>query len=61
MNTEIQEIKLRIAEVKPILTTLEWDISKDQLNPGKKGYYDLLKKEHEELLVKLKQLQNDTN
>ncbi len=61
MNQEIQDIKARIAKVKPILTTLEWDINRDQLNPGKMKYYEELKKEQETLLEKLKEIQNDKN
>lgn len=55
------QMQTRIAEIKPILKTLEWDLSKDQLNPGKMKYYQELKTEHSELLEKLNQVQNEDN
>ncbi len=58
MDTELEQVKIRISEVKPLLGTLEWDLTRNQLNPGKKKFYDNLKKEYEELLVKLNSLSN---
>lgn len=61
MNQEMEGIKIRIAEVKPILTTLEWDINRDQINPGKLSYYKGLKAEYDGLIGKLRELQNEDN
>ena len=58
MSQEILEIKEKMAEMKPLLATLEWDLSRNQLNPGKKRYYDSLKAEYDELV---KKLQNENN
>ncbi|MFA5141626.1 MAG: hypothetical protein WC471_01495 [Candidatus Woesearchaeota archaeon] len=61
MNPELDTIKAKIAEVKPRLATLDWDFSKNQLNAGKVKYYEGLKKEYQELLMKLNSLQNEDN
>ncbi|PIN72621.1 hypothetical protein COV21_01595 [Candidatus Woesearchaeota archaeon CG10_big_fil_rev_8_21_14_0_10_45_5] len=46
---EIGDIGKRLSEVTARISTLEWDLSHNQLNEGKKAYYDRLKKEKEEL------------
>lgn len=61
MDNGLEQVKLRISEVKPLLSTLEWDLTRNQLNPGKKKFYDNLKKEYEELLVKLGSFNNSQN
>jgi len=45
-----EEMKDRMLQLKPILATFQWDISRNQLNPGKKRYYDNLKSEYDKLL-----------
>ncbi|GEM_PF-1544058 len=58
---EISQIEEKLSEMKKKLFTLEWDISHNQLNPGKKTYYDSLKKECEELYSTLKKLMAERN
>ncbi|MFQ5621537.1 MAG: hypothetical protein ACE5FT_06880, partial [Candidatus Nanoarchaeia archaeon] len=43
----------RFDELQSKLMTMEWDIKHGQINPGKKALYDRLKKEFDELKIKL--------
>ena len=52
-NINKEDVKNRIQELKPILSTLEWDLKRNQLNEGKKSYYTNLKNEYENLLKQL--------
>ncbi len=51
---EMKVIRDKLAEIRGPLLKLKWDAEHDQLNPGKKPYYDKLKKDFEELESALK-------
>lgn len=53
-NPEILALRERRDVLKGKLMTMEWDVQHGQINPGKKVMFDRLKKEFEELELKLK-------
>ncbi len=51
METEnLDQIKQRMDDIKPVIAKLQWDKEHNQLNPGKLPYLQSLEKEYETLI-----------
>ncbi|MCX6709462.1 MAG: hypothetical protein NTV63_00700 [Candidatus Woesearchaeota archaeon] len=53
------QLEEQISEMKSRLATMEWDMGHNQLNLGKKAYYESLKKECSELEAELKKINSE--
>ncbi len=53
-SPEVLALRERRDVLKGKLMTMEWDVQHGQINPGKKVMFDRLKKEFDELELKLK-------
>jgi len=58
-ENEIRELEKRYYELSSKVSTLEWDIQRNQLNQGKKAYYEKLKKEMQDIKEKLETLRKE--
>jgi len=58
METQnLDQIKQRMDEIKPILNRLNWDKDHNQLNPGKLPYLESLQKEYDGLISQINGLE----
>ncbi|MEM0231455.1 MAG: hypothetical protein QXW00_03705 [Candidatus Woesearchaeota archaeon] len=58
-ENEIRELEKRYYELSSKVGIMEWDISRNQLNRGKKEYYERLKNEMQEIKEKLEKLRKE--
>jgi len=56
-NEELQQLKEELYQLENKMRTLEWDYNRAQINPYKKQVFEGLRKEKEQLVSKIQQLE----
>ena len=57
-ETELDKLKEELYQLENKMRTLEWDYKRAQINPYKKQVFENTLKEKEQLVTKIKQLEN---
>ncbi len=57
--SDVQELKNKMFEMRKKLITMEWDDKRNQLNEGRKVYYNKLREEFEKLEQELDTLEGN--
>ena len=54
----LDELREQLYEMENKMRTLEWDYKREQINPYKKQQFEQMLKEKEELMSKIRDLEN---
>lgn len=57
----LEQLKEELYQLENKMRTLEWDYKREQINPYKKQVFENTLKEKEQLIIRIKQLENTDN